>query len=332
VGNLLKRKARCVVKGFKMIQGEHYYETFAAVVRYESVRMLLAVAASRGLNLHLVNMIGAFLNAKPQGEIYLEIPPGFKSHYAIPGVDTILRLNQNLYGTMDGANNWARHLNNTFTQLGHRQSRADPCMHIQYTKDGGYTISATYTDNITTASSTDKAEEQTVRVISDKYEVTDHRKPKVILGIGVIMHNNGDISIHQKALILEALRDFGMADCNPKHTPLPVSVDLTNSQPMPIPEEDHRFMQDKDYRGGCGRLNHITSGTRHDAAHAAMVLMQYASDPRPIHWRLLLHVLAYLKATMNLGIRYKCNTDFKPVGFSDSSYADDPESRRSSAG
>ena len=121
MGDLVKRRGRCVVKGFTQKLGEHYWESFAAVVRYESVRMLLALSAAKGLKIRLIDIVGAFLNAKPQGENFLEIPQGFENHYTIaPGVDTILKMEFNIYGTMDGANNWARLLNETFNKLGHK--------------------------------------------------------------------------------------------------------------------------------------------------------------------------------------------------------------------
>jgi hypothetical protein len=76
--------------------------------------MTLAVAAAKGLKVRLIDVVGAFLNAKPQGENFLEIPQGFENHYTIaPGVDTVLKMELNIYGTMDGANNWARLLNKT---------------------------------------------------------------------------------------------------------------------------------------------------------------------------------------------------------------------------
>jgi len=121
MGDLVKRRGRCVVKGFTQKLGEHYWESFAAVVRYESVRMLLALSAAKGLKIRLIDIVSAFLNAKPQGENFLKIPQGFENHYTIaPGVDTILKMEFNIYGTMDGANNWARLLNETFNKLGHK--------------------------------------------------------------------------------------------------------------------------------------------------------------------------------------------------------------------
>lgn len=205
-------------------------------------------------------------------------------------------------------------------------------MRIQYTNDGGYTLSGTYTDDISSVSSTTPAEDQTVGEIGLRFEVTKHGRPKVVLGMGTILHPNGDISLHQKALIEKALKEFGMMDCNPKYTPYPPSVNLSDSQPTPISEADRHFMKDKPYRQACGTFNHLANGTRPDIAFTVMVLMRYATDPRPIHWRLVLHLLAYLKATINLGITYKAGEPFKPIGYSDSSYADDPESRKSSAG
>jgi len=81
--------------------------------------MLFAIIATCGLDFWLIDFIGAYLNAKPQGENYLEMPEGFESHYKIPGIDTILKMNLTIYGTMDSANNWFRELNKTFNHLGH---------------------------------------------------------------------------------------------------------------------------------------------------------------------------------------------------------------------
>ena len=43
--NFKKYKARLVAKGFSQREGVDYFETFAPVGRYESTRILLAIAA-----------------------------------------------------------------------------------------------------------------------------------------------------------------------------------------------------------------------------------------------------------------------------------------------
>ena len=50
-GEVEKRKARMVAKGFTQVIGEDYEETYASVARLESVRLLCAIAASRKLHL-----------------------------------------------------------------------------------------------------------------------------------------------------------------------------------------------------------------------------------------------------------------------------------------
>jgi hypothetical protein len=45
-GELIRRRARGVIKGFTQKLGEHYFESFAAVVRYDSVRMLFTIIAA----------------------------------------------------------------------------------------------------------------------------------------------------------------------------------------------------------------------------------------------------------------------------------------------
>jgi len=60
--------------------------------------------------------------------------------------------------------------------------------------------------------------------------------------------------------------------------------------------------------------------------------MRYASDPRPLHWGLVQRVIAYLKTTIDYVITYRKGGKIKPIGYSDASFADDPDSRKSSAG
>jgi hypothetical protein len=331
-GNLLRRRARGVVKGFTQKFGEHWWDSFAAVVRYESIRMLFALIASKGLEMWLIDFVGAYLNSKPQGDNYMEIPEGFEKHYAIPNVDTVLMMNLTIYGTMDGANNWFHELDGTFTKLNYRQSRADPCIRIQWTKDGGYSITATYTDDVTGASSNVDVMKAAKSELAKAYEITDLGRPNKVLGMTIFHHKSGNISIHQRQLILKIINVFGMENANPKYTPLPPNINLNDTQPMPIPVSDAEFMQDKDYRKATGMLNYISNGTRPDISFTVNTLMRFNNDPRPFHWNLVKHCIAYLKATSTLAITYKRNVDIKPYGFSDASYADDPDSRKSTAG
>jgi len=51
-GNIVKHKARLVAKGYAQVQGVDFGEVFAPVVRIETVRVLLALAAQGGWQVH----------------------------------------------------------------------------------------------------------------------------------------------------------------------------------------------------------------------------------------------------------------------------------------
>ena len=53
-----------MLKGIHKKAGIDYQETFAAAVRYDSVRIFLALAALLGLRVHQMDVDTAFLNSK----------------------------------------------------------------------------------------------------------------------------------------------------------------------------------------------------------------------------------------------------------------------------
>ncbi|KAJ8753122.1 hypothetical protein K2173_017675 [Erythroxylum novogranatense] len=55
-GSINKYKARLVVRGYKQEYGVDYTETYAPVTRLDTVRMLLALAASKGWRVHQMDV------------------------------------------------------------------------------------------------------------------------------------------------------------------------------------------------------------------------------------------------------------------------------------
>jgi hypothetical protein len=61
-GEIVKHKTRLVARGFVQQEGIDFDEVFALVARMESVRLLLAVAAQEGWQVHHMDVKSAFLN------------------------------------------------------------------------------------------------------------------------------------------------------------------------------------------------------------------------------------------------------------------------------
>lgn len=71
-GNIKRYKACWVARGFEQREGVNYFETFAAMVKPQTNKILFAITAKKKLHSHQVDMITAFLNSCLGEKIYIE--------------------------------------------------------------------------------------------------------------------------------------------------------------------------------------------------------------------------------------------------------------------
>ena len=67
-----------MVKGYTQREGIDYEETFSPVVRFVSIRLILAIVAHLDLELFQMDVKTAFLNGELDEEIYMDQPIGFE--------------------------------------------------------------------------------------------------------------------------------------------------------------------------------------------------------------------------------------------------------------
>ena len=81
-GNIIKHKARLVAQGFSQKPGTDYDNdgTFAPVMRFETLRTLLAFATVNNLKLRQFNVKGAYLHGRLDEIIYMKQAPGYNDN------------------------------------------------------------------------------------------------------------------------------------------------------------------------------------------------------------------------------------------------------------
>ena len=106
-GSVDKYKARLVIKGYKQTEGLDYFDTYSSVTGINSIRMVLAIAALRNLEVHQMDVKIVFLNGELDEEIHMEQPEGFFA----PGQERkVYKLFKLLYGFNKHRNNGIRNL------------------------------------------------------------------------------------------------------------------------------------------------------------------------------------------------------------------------------
>jgi hypothetical protein len=92
-GHISRYKLRLVAKGFQQVHGIDYDETFAPVVKMDSIRLALSITTTKGWEFHQMDKKNAFIHGDLSEYIYMEQPQGFMQDSSL-----VCRLKKSLYG------------------------------------------------------------------------------------------------------------------------------------------------------------------------------------------------------------------------------------------
>ncbi|CAA7052584.1 unnamed protein product [Microthlaspi erraticum] len=209
-GNVDKYKARLVMKGYAQEEGIDYDEVFAPVAHWDTIRILLAVAAQRGWKVYQLDVKSAFLYGELKEVVYVDQPEGFIKRGE---EDKVYRLKKALYGLKQAPRAWFCRIDGYFKRSGFTRSSHD---HTLFFKREGekYMMVSIYVDDLIFSGNDEVMLEEFKQSMKREFEMTDLGLMRFFLGVEVRQSSDG-IHLCQKKYALEVLERFKMADCNP---------------------------------------------------------------------------------------------------------------------
>lgn len=320
-GDIERYKARLVVKGFTQKYGIDYEETFCPVVKFSSIRMILAYAATEKLILKQFDVKTAFLYGELDEEIFMKQPVGYNDNSG-----RVCRLNRSLYGLKQASRCWNMKFVSFLRNFGLLASKADPCVFIAR-NDGKVIILAIWTDDGLIAVSDESDADRLDRALQQKFHVKFHELT-YFLGLEIEKNVDGSIRMHQEGYARKILNKFKMNECNPVFVPMDPN---TMAKSM---DQSKEFMSARDmpYRELVGSLMYLAIATRPDISFALSYVSQHLENPSIVHWNALKRILRYIKGTPSHGIKFMMNSNARLNVYSDADFAGDVATRRSRTG
>jgi len=315
-GSVERYKARLVCKGFSQISGIDYDETFAPVTRYDSLRLVVALAAKTNLSLHQLDIKTAFLYGELDEEIWMSPPPGL----GLKG--KVLRLKKALYGLKQAPLKWYEKLTRTLSTIGFHPTHFDPCVFV-HTDSTTYIV--VYVDDLTIASKNQSSYQKLLNLLKSVFKVSEKGPLSWILGIEVL-HSKDGITLSQSTYAKQILERFQLENAKTVSTPMDPNSHLLKANEDETPHEQNLYQQ------MIGSLMYLVTGTRPDLAHSVSFLSQFSSNPQPSHHSAVKRVFKYLNGTRNFSLFFPRDGKLQLIGYSDADHGKNLSDRKSYSG
>lgn len=315
----VRYRARLVAKGFTQKKGQDFDETFSPVLRYSTLRLLLALSVKLDLDMNHLDVPTAFLNGFIKENVYMEIP----ECSSFTNCDNkVLKLKRAIYGLKQSARAWYTRVEECLLNLGYEKLKYEPCLFMKCHNNVKIYV-ALFVDDFFIFYNCKSSYEQLKTELVNKFKIKDLGQIKQCLGMRVNVKKDC-ITVDQEQFVNHILNRFNMSDCHGTETPMEVNLKLEKGENNNC---DNRYP----YQQLIGSLMYLSVLTRPDIAYSVSFLSQYNNSYNDTHWKHLKRLLKYLQKTKSYGLVFKkdsCNLH----GFVDADWASCTLDRRSYTG
>ena len=312
-GTPYRFKARFCARGDLQREGVDFFDTYAPVVQWSTIRLLLSTVLTEGWATRQVDYTNAFAQANLKEEVYLEFPKMFapKSRGNV-----VLKLVKSLYGLRQAPRTFFEKLRDGLLERGYVQSKNDACL---FMKEG--IMCVVYVDDTIFAGADAAVLEEEIRAlgVSDteqqhKFQLRNEGEVGAFLGIQITKIGKRTFSLLQTGLVAKVLNVANMSDCNGVSTP-------TGSAPIGSDTDGVPFSEAWQYRTVIGMLMYLAANTRPDIAFAVHQAARFSHAPRQSHAIAVKRILRYLKETQDKGLIMTPTADQRVDCYVDSDFA-----------
>ena len=316
-GTVKKLKARFCVRGDKQIEGKDYFETYAPVVSWATVRLLLILSVVMNWVSVQVDYTDAFIQAPIDCDVFVEMPRGFLQK------GKVLHLNKGLYGLCQSSRNFFLYLKQTLEKCGMKQRNdLDPCLFI-----GRNTICLVYVDDcIFFSPSKDHIDKLIIDIQKQGMDLHEEDNFAGFLGVDIQRKDNNSLELLQLGLTKKVIEALGLS------TTMSNRVFTPSEKGALIADENgDRCQESYSYPSIIGMLMYLAANSRPDIAFAVHQCARFTHRPRRIHEAALKRIGRYLVGTCEKGLILKPLTELSLDCHVDADFAglwgtEDPES------
>jgi len=194
-------------------RGVDYHETFSPVVKFDSIRIILALAASRNIRLQQFDIKTVFFNGKLRETIYMKQPEGYED-----GTKNVCRLERSLYGLKQASKCWHERFTTFLKKFNLKPTTADPCVFIDHEEESTLILAIYIGDGLIAAMDV-TVMNALFTELEREFEVTTSTL-SLFLGFQIERCKDGSIFLHQTGYARKVLERFNMTDANPESVPM----------------------------------------------------------------------------------------------------------------
>ena len=323
-GYLTKYRSRLCARGDLQHTDQ---DTFAATLAARIFGVLMALVAAFDLETRQYDAVNAFANSEIDEPTYCKPPDGWTNSDLASTDMILLLLLRALYGLKQSPALWYKNLSRTLIELGLEPVAEVDCLFIN-----DHMLLFFFVDDIVVLfdkQHVKKVDEFQAKFF-DAYAMRYLGELEWFLRIRISRdRKTRRLWLCQDSYIDKLTAKFNIStETKCPGAPLPYEK-LTKSATQATAQDIHAYQQ------RIGSINFAAVITRPDVAHAASKLSEYLTNSSKLHFDCANRVLLYLAHTKKLSIEFSAQTTKTRQVFlasSDASFANDPDTRRSSQG